>query len=425
MVKDKHAKAVAFMAKLQFTDSCIGYDSAGKQCCCLKNFLGEEISPMEAKKFFSNISLALWDEIGDDDDEEMMKEKVIDFLNPYHVVKNGKEIVFEFHVSKDQSSVVEKKEFCLPTTCKLLGIPRRFGQAAKASLLRKEEAAAMVLSTVAERKYVASNFYRYFSNKLIVPVVPTNPKARNIVKALKGKIISLSEASLAAVDDIGKYHFPLEIHSVTFGGTNIVYGFPSRMPEWNGLTKREKHQALHKQIVEGCNFPQMFCKVSYMWSELKADNLPQCVHTDFDLEVVEKSDPKPMIGFTSIANEGMMLLVWTRIPLASDYESKPKKKKQKKGLPKEDDDVFEHYFLFIPRGILLLIQGNVAHAGGFCYGQNGKNQETNHRLHFYCCPDNVTKSDVQRGKNHNLLDDRYKYDVNILSELNNIVLDKV
>ena len=88
-----------------------------------------------------------------------MKGKVIDFLNPYHVVKNGKEIVFEFHVSNDQSSVIEKKEFCLPTTCKLLGIPRRIGQAAKASLLRKEEAATKVLSTVAENKYVASNFY--------------------------------------------------------------------------------------------------------------------------------------------------------------------------------------------------------------------------------------------------------------------------
>ena len=62
-----------------------------------------------------------------------------------------------------------------------------------------------------------------------------------------------------------------------------------------------------------------------MWSELTADNKPQCVHTDFDLKVVEKSDPKPMIGFTSIAKEGMMLLVWTRIPPASDYESKPKK----------------------------------------------------------------------------------------------------
>jgi len=316
-------------------------------------------------------------------------------------------------------------EICLPTTCKLLGIPRCIGQAAKASLLHKEEAATKVLSTVAENKYVASNFYQYFSNKLIVPVVPTNPKARNIVNELNGKIIVLSEDSLAAVDDIGQYHFPKIVHSVTFGGTNIVYGFPSCMPEWNGLTKKPKHQALHKQIVDACNYSQMFCKVSYMWSELTADNKPQCVHTDFDLKVVEKSDPKPMIGFTSIAKEGMMLLVWTRIPLASDYESKPPKKKQKKGLPKEDDEVFEHYFLYIPRGILLLIQGNVAHSGGFCFGQNAKNVETNQHLHFYCCPNDATKSDVQKGKNHNLLDDRYKYDENILSELQNIVLDKI
>jgi len=33
-----------------------------------------------------------------------------------------------------------------------------------------------------------------------------------------------------------------------------------------------------------------------MWSELITDNKPQCVHTDFDPEVVEKSKPKPMIG---------------------------------------------------------------------------------------------------------------------------------
>jgi len=32
---------------------------------------------------------------------------------------------------------------------------------------------------------------------------------------------------------------------------------------------------------------------------------------------------------------------------------------------------FEHYFLYIPRGILLWIQGNVAYAGGFCFGQKG------------------------------------------------------
>jgi len=28
--------------------------------------------------------------IADDDDDEMMKEKVIDFLNPFHVVRNKK-----------------------------------------------------------------------------------------------------------------------------------------------------------------------------------------------------------------------------------------------------------------------------------------------------------------------------------------------
>ena len=52
-----------------------------------------------------------------------------------------------------------------------------------------------------------------------------------------------------------------------------------------------------------------------------------------------------MIRFMFIAKEGMMLLVWTRIPVATDYDPKPKKKKQKTGLPKEEDDVFDHYFL--------------------------------------------------------------------------------
>jgi len=37
-----------------------------------------------------------------------------------------------------------------------------------------------------------------------------------------------------------------------------------------------------------------------------------------------------MIGFTSIAQNGMMLLVWTKIPIAEDFIPKPKQKKQKK-----------------------------------------------------------------------------------------------
>jgi len=177
-------------------------------------------------------------------------------------------------VTNDQSSVTERMEICLPTTCKLLRISRCIGQAVKAALLCKEEASTNVLSTVAERKYIGSNFYHHFSNNLIVPVMPTSPKARNIMKAVNGHIITLSEDSLKAVDDIGQYHFPKQVQSVAFGGTNISYGFSSGMPAWNGLTKKAKHQALHKQIVDACKFPQMFCKVSYMWSELTADNKP-------------------------------------------------------------------------------------------------------------------------------------------------------
>jgi len=49
-----------------------------------------------------------------------------------------------------------------------------------AALLHKEEAATKVLSTVTESKYPGSNFYGYFSNNLIVPVLPTSAKPRKL-----------------------------------------------------------------------------------------------------------------------------------------------------------------------------------------------------------------------------------------------------
>jgi len=60
-------------------------------------------------------------------------------------------------------------------------------------------------------------------------------------------------------------------------------------------------------------------------------------------------------------------------------------RKQKKGLLKVYDKIVEHYFLYIPNRILLLKQGNVAHAGGFCLGQTSLKQEINHHLHLYYC----------------------------------------
>jgi len=67
-----------------------------------------------------------------------------------------------------------------------------------------------------------------------------------------------------------------------------------------------------------------------MSSELVADSKPQCVHTDLTLTFVEKSNSKPMIGFTSVTPEGRMLLVWNKIPIAGDdYVSKPKQLQKK------------------------------------------------------------------------------------------------
>ena len=121
-----------------------------------------------SKNFFGNISFDLWKDFGEDEDEEAVKEKVIDFLNPFHVAINKKEF-FQLQVTNDQSSVTQIMKICLPSTCKLLGISRRMGQAVKAALLCKEEASANILSTVAEKKYIGSNFYRHFSNNLIAP----------------------------------------------------------------------------------------------------------------------------------------------------------------------------------------------------------------------------------------------------------------
>ncbi len=125
--------------------------------------------------------------------------------------------------------------------------------------------------------------------------------------------------------------FPQESPICYFcGGTNIIYGFPADMSAWNGLTKKPRHQVLQKQFVDVCKFPEMFFKVSYMWLELIANNKPQCVHTDFHPEVVEKSIPQPMIGLTSIAQEEMMLLVWIKITIADVYYLKPSKKTEER-----------------------------------------------------------------------------------------------
>jgi len=51
MVKDKHAKALDFMVNMKFGHICIGFAAETKQCGCLVQFLGEAITPSNAKNF--------------------------------------------------------------------------------------------------------------------------------------------------------------------------------------------------------------------------------------------------------------------------------------------------------------------------------------------------------------------------------------
>jgi len=111
------------------------------------------------------------------------------------------------------------------------------------------------------------------------------------VKALECHIIALSEESLNAIDDIGQYHFPRQLQSVTIGGTSIIYGLPSGTTAWNGLTQKSQNTRLCVNrlwmLESSPNVLQ-----SYVWSKLIADNKPQCVHLDFNPKLAEKSNPK-------------------------------------------------------------------------------------------------------------------------------------
>jgi len=76
------------MVNTKFSDSCIGFAAETKQCSCLAHFLGEDMP-----SFFASISYDLWNGIvQDQEEEELMTEKVIDLLMAYHMVKNEKEI---------------------------------------------------------------------------------------------------------------------------------------------------------------------------------------------------------------------------------------------------------------------------------------------------------------------------------------------
>jgi len=82
-----------------------GFAVKTKKCSFLVQFLGEEITPSDAKQFFASISYDLWNGIADDDDEEMLGEKVIFEL--FSCGKKCRRNFLDFQMTKEQLFVTE------------------------------------------------------------------------------------------------------------------------------------------------------------------------------------------------------------------------------------------------------------------------------------------------------------------------------
>jgi len=77
--------------------------------------------------------------------------------------------------------------------------------------------------------------YKYFGFK-IVCIIPDHKKADVIINdKLESMIMKFPPFAIESVADIGLYQTKEDPNptNVTYGGTNICYGFPSGMPEWN------------------------------------------------------------------------------------------------------------------------------------------------------------------------------------------------
>jgi len=93
--------------------------------------------------------------------------------------------------------------------------------------------------------------------------------------------------------------------------------------------------------------------------------MPQAMYMGFDHEDVLASNPWPMIEFTPIADEGCMFLVQTAVPKMRTIFCNQQERLPKKYDEKEHVHQFEHHFLYVPKGILLMIPSHFAHAEGF------------------------------------------------------------
>jgi len=195
----------------------------------------------------------------DDDEEEVTKDIITDFLKSSYVVKILKNH-FHSEVTRDHCSVTEGMKNQLPTTCHLLGISWYLEQAVNAALICKDAVATSSLQLCVRASILEGNIIGISLTDSLFLFSSAVPKPVEFFK--RSHIVHLSDESFQAMLTLGSIIFP-KLQSVTFGGTNIRYDFLQACLNRNGLIKMKK-QVLYQQIVDTHKFPEMFCQVSYM-----------------------------------------------------------------------------------------------------------------------------------------------------------------
>jgi len=343
------------------------------------------------------------------------------FLAKYCIFLSEKKPMYEFPVIPEGKKTIR---LCLPTTVRIFGLPTSTFQIVQALHTKDKKKIGLSMLKYFTEKFTGKpkmlafyqTFRRWFPQE-VVPVTPSFSQAVNLIeKALLGKIMLLDENAQAAVKYIFSNHLPRlkDLKAVSNGGENIAFAPPKGMKDWDGLVKPKVialESALKKVVKELWKKNPKACehfryKTSCLFSRLSSENptgIPQTAHTDFEADAVDMTmtnlKVSPLIAFTPMWEDGCMLLIWT---------------KEYRRWQNLSHDKPAKYYLYIPFGTLLVLPGKVMHSGGFCFGhifQSDTNDNSsiwrfsNHRLHFFLCPDQISYDQADSDHNEIYYDD--------------------